>query len=198
MKRYYRYFDSLQLFIFLSCAAYAQQSDVTGSDVHKDLVRAAMEQVGVTILYTPGYVKLSYPGGDLPLDRGVCTDVVIRAFRKIGVDLQKEIHEDMRGHFSEYPQLWELKGPDKNIDHRRVPNLMTYFVRKGKAIDGDENFQPGDIVTWRLSNNLYHIGIVSEESVPDEDRYFIIHNIGEGVKKEDILLQFKTIGQYRW
>lgn len=198
MKRYLFYRNIIYLFILPLFVSIAQQTDSSIFNVHKKLARAAIEQVGVTIRYTPGYVNLSYPGGDLPQDRGVCTDVVIRAFRKIGVDLQKEIHEDMREHFNEFPKLWNLRSPDRNIDHRRVPNLTTYFKRKGKAINVDDYFQTGDIVAWQLSSGLYHIGIVSEENVPDTKRNFIIHNIGEGAKKEDILFQYKIIGHYRW
>ena len=162
------------------------------------LAKAAAEQIGVTKHYDPSYVRLAYPGGDVPLDRGVCTDVVIRAFRTIGVDLQREVHEDMRRSFREYPQMWGLRAPDRNIDHRRVPNLMAFFARKGKRHGRDAAYEPGDVVAWRLPSGLHHIGVVSETRVPRADRYFMIHNIGAGAASEDILYQFEILGHYRW
>jgi uncharacterized protein len=183
---------TLLLFIVFSL----QNSGIGG--IHSLLARAAQDQVGVTIIYAPEYVRLSYPEGDVPSDRGVCTDVVIRAFRKIDIDLQKELHEDMSSHFAKYPKIWNLKKPDSNIDHRRVPNLMKYFSRKGKSISLDDDYQPGDIVAWLLPSGSYHIGIVSDEMVPEQKHYFIIHNIGEGAKKEDVLWSYKIIGHYRW
>ena len=154
------------------------------------LAKAAAQQVGMTTIYDPSYVTLRYPGGDLPPERGVCADVIIRAFRSIDVDLQKEVHEDMRAHFSRYPRMWGLKKPDANIDHRRVPNLMTFFKRKGKSAGGD--FQAGDVVAWQLPGGLYHIGIVAA------DGKLVIHNIGRGTQEEDILHAFPIIGHYRW
>ncbi len=154
------------------------------------LAKAAVEQVGVTTIYDPSYITLRYPGGDLPPERGVCADVIIRAFRGIGVDLQKEVHEDMRAHFALYPRMWGLKKPDANIDHRRVPNLMTFFRRKGKSVEG--GFEAGDIVAWQLPGGLYHIGIIAA------DGRLVIHNIGRGAQKEDILHAFPIIGHYRW
>ena len=123
------------------------------------------------------------------MNRGVCADVIVRAFRSIGVDLQVAVHEDMQRNFREYPQKWGLRGPDTNIDHRRVPNLMKYFERKGKSTT--DAFKPGDVVAWRLSNGLYHIGIVSG---PDS----AVHNIGYGARNEDVLHAWKIIGHYRW
>jgi uncharacterized protein YijF (DUF1287 family) len=155
-----------------------------------ELARAAAQQVGVTTIYDPAYVQLRYPGGDLPLQRGVCADVIIRAFRKLDVDLQREVHEDMRAHFSAYPPMWGLRGPDKNIDHRRVPNLMAFFQRRGKSVSGE--FQAGDVVAWRLPGGYYHIGIMAD------DGKLVIHNIGRGAQKEDILHAFPIIGHYRW
>ncbi len=175
-----------------------QEEDPASANNHAALARAAREQVGVTVHYAPGYVRLAYPNGDIPPDRGVCTDVIIRAFRKIGVDLQKEIHEDMRKHFNEYPDLWSMRSPDANIDHRRVPNLMAYFKRKGKSVELNDEYKPGDVVAWRLSSGLYHIGIVAAEMVPGKKHRFIIHNIGEGAKEEDVLREYETIGHYRW
>lgn len=154
-----------------------------------NLAHAALAQVGVTTIYDSRYVSLPYPGGDLPKSRGVCADVVIRAFREIGVDLQVVVHEDMRDHFAAYPKMWGLSSPDANIDHRRVPNLMKFFDRRGKAVSG--NFEAGDVVAWRLPNGLYHIGIVS---APDR----VVHNIGYGAQNEDVLHAWKIIGHYRW
>lgn len=163
------------------------------------LALAALHQVGVTKVYDPAYAILAYPNGDVPLERGVCADVVVRAFRATGVDLQAEVHEDMTKHFSEYPNHWGLKKPDKNIDHRRVLNLMKYFEGKGKAIElKSQEFKPGDVVAWKLNGGLYHIGMVSNEKVPRQSRYFMVHNIGAGVQKEDVLNSFKIIGHYRW
>jgi uncharacterized protein YijF (DUF1287 family) len=167
-------------------------------DVRLKIAQGASEQVGITTIYAPGYYRLDYPGGDIPSDRGVCADIVIRAFRKIGVDLQKEIHEDMTKNFHKYPNFWKMKSPDSNIDHRRVPNLMKFFKRKGKSVSPDSDYRPGDIVAWQLKYGLFHIGIVSAVKVPGKNRYFMVHNIGEGAKKEDILYEFKIIGHYRW
>lgn len=164
------------------------------------LARAARTQIGVTVLYDGSYQRLSYPNGDLPVRRGVCTDVVIRAYRALGVDLQQLVHEDMRAHFDRYPKLWGLSRPDPNIDHRRVPNLATFFTRHGKSLgtrsqDGD--FRPGDLVTWRLANGLPHIGIVSERK-SDEGRPLILHNVGAGAREEDVLRAYALTGHYRY
>src|SRR5262245_23952721 len=151
------------------------------------LARAAVRQVGVTTLYDPSYVRLAYPGGDVPLDRGVCADVVVRAFRAIGVDLQVEVHRDMQRNFSAYPRNWGLTSPDRNIDHRRVPNLMRYFERRGKQLSLDGAYEPGDVVAWRLPNGLHHIGVVAGDRVPDAARHYVVHNIGAGTRREDVL-----------
>jgi uncharacterized protein YijF (DUF1287 family) len=153
------------------------------------LAAAAAKQVGVTVVYDPSYVQLRYPGGDVPPARGVCADVIVRAFRGIGVDLQRELHEDMRANFRLYPRMWGLAAPDANIDHRRVPNLMKYFERRGKTTR--QPFAAGDIVAWRLPGGLYHIGIV-------DDPPYVIHNIGSGARREDILFAYPIIGHYRW
>jgi len=162
---------------------------------------AAEDQVGVTTIYDPQYVRLAYPNGDVPPERGVCTDVIVRAFRAIGVDLQVRVNEDMRKNFSVYPKDWGLTAPDPNIDHRRVQNLTTYFERMGKrvrAIDADEDFKPGDIVAWQLSGWMQHIGIVALDRVPGTNRHYIVHNIGAGTRKEDVLRSYTIIGHYRW
>jgi len=154
------------------------------------LARAAERQVGVTTIYDPSYVQLKYPNGDVPLQRGVCADVIIRAMRDVGIDLQREVHEDMRAHFAAYPKMWGLSSPDANIDHRRVPNLMKFFERRGKEVRG--SYEAGDIVAWRLPGGLYHIGIVAA------DGRLMIHNIGRGAQKEDVLNAYEIIGHYRW
>lgn len=161
------------------------------------LARAAERQVGVTVLYDPSYRRLAYPGGDVPPDRGVCTDVVIRAFRAIGVDLQAEVHEDMRRSFRAYPRTWGLRRPDANIDHRRVPNLMVFFDRRGKSLSLDAPYDAGDVVAWRLPSGLHHIGIVSREKTAS-GRPLVVHNIGQGARLEDVLDSFEKIGHYRW
>ena len=152
------------------------------------------------VVYDPAYFKLSYPMGDVPADRGVCTDVVIRAYRKMGIDLQKEVHEDIKKNFDKYPKIWGLKAPDKNIDHRRVPNLMTFFERKGMKLPIStkaSDYKPGDIICWRLKNGMTHIGIVANKKSSDGNQYQIIHNIGAGQVLEDCLFDFKIIGHYR-
>lgn len=164
------------------------------------LISAARQQIGVTLSYDPVYRQLAYPGGDVPLATGVCTDVLIRALRVQGLDLQQAVHEDMRGHFAAYPQNWGLKRPDRNIDHRRVPNLMTWLRRQGLAQPISRqaaDYQPGDIVTWDLGRGLTHIGIVSDRRTA-QDVPLILHNIGRGTQEEDILFAFTVIGHYRF
>lgn len=166
-----------------------------------DLVTAAREQVGKTVTYDPAYVSLKYPGGDLPEDRGVCTDVVIRAMRKaLSVDLQKTVHEDMAANFALYPKKWGLRKTDKSIDHRRVPNLQTYLQRRGfslLATQKAEDYQPGDLVTCTVPPHLPHIMIVSDKKTAD-GRPLIIHNIGRGAQEEDCLFTYPLTGHYRW
>ncbi len=164
------------------------------------LVEAAREQIGVTVIYDPAYRQLDYPGGDVPAERGVCTDVIVRAFRRLGVDLQVLVHEDMTAAFAAYPQLWGLSRPDRNIDHRRVPNQATFFERQGAARAAGrrvEDFTAGDVVTWRLASGVPHIGIVSdrrsEAGVP-----LVIHNIGRGAVEEDVLFAYEVTGRYQW
>lgn len=161
----------------------------------------ALEQTRYTVIYDPSYVKLNYPGGDLPIEKGVCADVIVRAFRKGGIDLQREVHEDMAGNFSSYPKRWGLSRPDTNIDHRRVPNLMTYFNRKRKALQitrDPKDYLPGDVVAWDLGNGLLHIGIVVNRRSPESQNYHIVHNIGAGAKQEDVLFAWPIIGHYRF
>jgi len=170
-------------------------------DFYNKLSDAAVSIINPMIRYVPDYVKITYPGGDVPANTGVCTDVVIRAYRKIGIDLQKEVHEDMKANFSVYPKNWGLKRTDTNIDHRRVPNLMKFFSRHGKELpitNKKEDYKPGDIVCWLLSNGQTHIGIVVDKKTLFGDRYKIVHNIGYGQILEDCLFDYKIIGHYRY
>ena len=153
------------------------------------------------VQYDPAYFRIDYPNGDVPENRGVCTDVIVRAYRKLGIDLQKEVHEDMKANFDKYPKNWGLSRPDKNIDHRRVPNLMTFFTRHGtvKRISQYPNdYEPGDIVCWNLDGGTTHIGIVVKRKSTDGERYLIVHNIGAGQVLEDCLFRYKIIGHYRY
>lgn len=165
----------------------------------EQLVTAARQQVGVTLGYDPAYRRLSYPNGDVPLAGGVCTDVLIRALRQQGLDLQQAVHQDMRGHFQLYPNNWGLNRPDANIDHRRVPNLMTWFQRQGWALPLNQDaarYRAGDIVTWDLGGGLSHIGIISDRQAASGVP-LVLHNIGRGTQEEDILLRFRITGHYR-
>ena len=164
-------------------------------------IDGTVEQIGKTTSYDPSYQKIEYPHGDVPIETGVCSDVIVRAFRKGGIDLQKDVHEDMKGNFSAYPTRWGLKGTDVNIDHRRVPNLQTYFTRKGKSLattSGSENFLPGDIVTWDLGGGVDHVGVVVNVWSKPTQRYLIVHNIGAGTLMEDVLFSWKITGHYRY
>ena len=191
----------------MACAPKAMQADhasLVSAEVRaalRPVVESALEQTGQTTVYDPAYIKLTYPGGDLPIERGVCADVIVRAFRKGGVDLQKEVHEDMARDFAAYPNRWGLKAPDANIDHRRVPNLMTYFKRHGKALPITErakDYEPGDVVAWDLGGGLTHIGIVVNRRARDGERYYVVHNIGAGARLEDVLFAWRQIGHYRY
>lgn len=165
------------------------------------LADSALVLTEQTVRYDPSYTRIDYPDGDVPADRGVCTDVIIRAYRKLGIDLQKEVHEDMSANFDKYPKTWGLSRPDKNIDHRRVPNLMTFFSRHGnvKAITNEpEDYTPGDIVCWDLGGGITHIGIVSGKRSADGKRYLIVHNIGGGQVLEDCLFRFRITGHYQY
>ncbi|HSV33407.1 MAG TPA: DUF1287 domain-containing protein [Pyrinomonadaceae bacterium] len=167
----------------------------------KMVIDGAIEQVGKTTGYDPSYQKINYPNGDVPIETGVCSDVIVRAFRKAGIDLQKDVHEDMKKNFSTYPVRWGLSGPDTNIDHRRVPNLMTYFTRQGKSLStggSSDNFLPGDIVTWDLGGGTDHIGMITNVWYKPSQRYLIVHNIGGGTRMEDALFAWKITGHYRY
>ena len=165
------------------------------------LVEAAQERTKHSITYDGSYVSIKYPMGDVPNNIGVCTDLVIRAYRKLGVDLQQLVHEDMRSNFSKYPNIWGMTSTDTNIDHRRVPNLQTFFKRHGHDLEISleaRQYLAGDLVTWMLPGNLPHIGIVSNQLANNSNRPKIIHNIGHGPVEEDILFKYKITGHYRY
>ena len=162
----------------------------------QQIVLDARQQIGQTLYYDPAYTTLKYPMGDVPMIKGVCTDVIIRALRLQGVDLQKLIHEDMKKNFAVYPKKWGLKSTDRNIDHRRVPNIMTYFQRQGYEIK-DKNYKAGDIVTWDLGKGLVHIGIISNQKSLVNSTPLVIHNIGSGTQENNILFDYKITGHYR-
>ena len=185
----------------------AAQTRPTGPPARQEflrkLVAAAVERSHHAVRYDPAYVRIPYPGGDVPADTGVCTDEIIRAYRAVGIDLQKEVHDDMEQNFSAYPRKWRwLSGhPDTNIDHRRVPNLMVFFSRKGETLaitERAEDYAPGDLVTWDLGGDVPHIGIVVDQESPAARRYMIMHNIGRGPKIEDVLFSWKVTGHYRY
>ena len=163
------------------------------------LVEGAYAQVGVTLHFDASYRRIAFPGGDVPLDRGVCSDVVIRAYRVIGIDLQRLVNDDMRRAFVAYPHLWGLSRADPNIDHRRVPNLAAFFTRHGSSLrvtGAAEDYRAGDVVTWRLPGGLAHIGVVAERKA--DGRPLIVHNIGSGAQVEDVLFAFEITGHYRY
>lgn len=174
-----------------------------GDQIIIDLVQAAKERTRYEVTYDGSYFSIAYPNGDVPPNIGVCTDVVIRSFRKVGIDLQKEVHEDMLDNFNLYPsnRIWGMNKPDKNIDHRRVPNLRVFFKRFGTSLEVSkevENYLPGDLVTWMLPGNLPHIGIVIDKKSEDGNTPLIAHNIGEGPKINDMLFEYPITGHYRY
>jgi uncharacterized protein YijF (DUF1287 family) len=186
-----------------STAQVMQAGAVARQEFLKKLAGAAVERQHHAVRYDPAYVRMPYPGGDVPADTGVCTDEVIRVYRAVGIDLQKEVHEDMEQNFSAYPRKWRWLSShtDTNIDHRRVPNLMVFFGRKGEALpmtDRAADYSPGDLVTWDLGGNVPHIGIVVDQKSPTAGRYMILHNIGQGPKIEDVLFYWKITGHYRY
>ncbi|HXU31465.1 MAG TPA: DUF1287 domain-containing protein [Thermoanaerobaculia bacterium] len=190
---------ALCCFVLAATPGFAQAAPL--STAVRTVIDSAKAQTRVTTGYDPSYVRIGYPGGDVKPETGVCADVIIRAFRKAGVDLQKDVHEDMARKFTAYPQRWGLKRPDTNIDHRRVPNLMTFFRRAGKELPitaqaGD--YLPGDVVAWDLGGGITHIGIVSEEREARSGRHWMVHNIGRGARLEDVLFSWKVIGHYRY
>lgn len=167
----------------------------------ENFVDAAIERTNYEVVYNPSYMAIDYPNGDVPEDQGVCADVIIRAYRKLGIDLQKEAHQDMAENFDLYPKLWGLEKPDTNIDHRRVPNLMAFFKRRGQTLPITKNpndYLPGDIVAWTFNFGKTHIGIVIDKLSSDKQRPLIVHNIGAGPKINDVLMKWEIIGHYRY
>lgn len=194
----YLFSISLLFMIISAPPSLCQSPSPTFAD---SLVTAAMERTTHSVTYDGSYQRLTYPGGDVAHNRGVCTDVIIRTYRAMGIDLQKEVHEDMLANFTAYPALWNLTTPDSNIDHRRVPNLQQYFERQGANLPITTNgsdYQPGDLVTWMLPGNLPHIGIIGHQKSRDKKRPLVIHNIGRGPRQEDAIFDFPITGHYRF
>lgn len=188
------FFSSLVFSTFLSAA-----QNNAGWKVK--LVKAAQERTQHQVTYSGGYHSIAYPNGDVADNIGVCTDVIIRSYRKLGIDLQQLVHEDMKANFKLYPNNWGLKKPDTNIDHRRVPNLQVFLKRFGKELvvsNKAKDYHPGDLVTWMLGGSLPHIGLVSNKKIADGERYLILHNVGAGPKEEDFLFRAKITGHYRY
>jgi uncharacterized protein YijF (DUF1287 family) len=188
---------------WLAVAQSNPSSEVRRREFTQRLVAAAIDRTHHVVRYDPAYVRIPYPGGDVPADTGVCTDEIIRSYRSVGVDLQKEVHEDMAGNFDLYPRRWRwlTSRPDSNIDHRRVPNLMTFFARKGESLPlsgRPEDYAPGDIVTWDLGGGVPHVGLVVDQKSSQSGRYMIVHNIGQGPRMEDVLFNWKITGHYRY
>jgi uncharacterized protein len=182
------------LIMLLICCKISAQEDFA-----LKLNNAAIDLTKQNVTYDSKYFSIEYPNGDIPKDKGVCTDVIIRAYRKLGIDLQKEIHEDMISNFDKYPKQWGLKQTDTNIDHRRVPDLMTFFTRHGETKRISTNpadYIPGDIVTWDLGGGIPHIGIVINKKSTDNNRFLVVHNIGNGQEISDCLFSFKITGHY--
>lgn len=168
----------------------------------EELVQAAQDRTQQQVRYDGRYFAIDYPGGDVPAGLGVCTDVVIRSYRRLGIDLQQLVHEDMKRHFALYPskRIWGLSATDPNIDHRRVPNLQVFFSRHGQVLatsNNPQDYQPGDLVTWMLPGNLPHIGIVSDNKAASGN-LMVVHNIGQGPVEDDSLLRFPITGHYRY
>ncbi|WP_353146904.1 DUF1287 domain-containing protein [Flavobacterium sp.] len=212
------HFFILSLFLsFASCKKHESVSESTNfisknqeiSSIKKPntfsekLSNAAIQIIDKEVIYTPNYVKLKYPNGDVPAKTGVCTDVIIRAYRKLNIDLQKEVHEDMVANFTKYPNLkkWGLKTTDKNIDHRRVPNLEVFFSRKGKTLSITQNandYKTGEIVSWMINDKLPHIGIITHLKSKDGKRNLIVHNVGGGQVLEDCLFSYTIVGHFQY
>ena len=186
----------LLLFVF----SHAQTATVLShQEFTRKLISAAIERTHHSVRYVSDYVRIGYPGGDVPANTGVCTDEIIRIYRAVGVDLQKEIHEDIVQNFDAYPRKWQRR-PDTNIDHRRVPNLMVFFARKGMTLPTSrlsQDYSPGDIVAWDLGGGITHIGVVVDRR-GGSGNYMIVHNIGRGPQMEDVLFDWKVIGHYRY
>lgn len=205
------YTPLLILVVFLSCKksetplVIKSSTDVTAIEnpttFEEKLSNAALSIIDASIAYTPDYISIKYPNGDVPATTGVCSDVVIRAYRKLGIDLQKEVHEDMKANFSKYPTKWGLKKTDTNIDHRRVPNLEVFFTRKGEKLAISENpndYKTGELITWMIGDKLPHIGIITHKKSADGKRPLIVHNVGGGQVLEDCLFNYKIVGHFKY
>lgn len=192
---------SFLLAVGCSLLAFSANAQSQGTpDFFKELATAAIDRTHAQVTYDPTYFSIAYPNGDVPANKGVCTDVVIRSYRAMGIDLQSLVHRDMKAHFSAYPKLWGLTKPDPNIDHRRVPNLMTFLKGSGASLpitEDAEAYHAGDIVAWDLGHGLKHIGVVSTQKTAS-GRRMIVHNIGRGPQLEDILFNYTIIGHYRF
>ena len=192
--------------ILLTFSTYGQKENELKTLVNSfesKLSSAAISIIDATVQYDPTYLPIAYPNGDVPKNKGVCTDVVIRSYRKLGIDLQKEVHEDMIKNFALYPNIkkWGLHKTDTNIDHRRVPNLEIFFARKGKKlpVTNDANdFKMGELVTWIIGNKYPHIGIVTNKKSSDGKRLMIVHNVGNGQVLEDCLFDWKIVGHFKY
>jgi uncharacterized protein YijF (DUF1287 family) len=190
---------NMSRFIFISFFLFSIHLNGQDTDFAAKLSDAAIALTNDKVVYDPAYFSIDYPNGDVPEGKGVCTDVVIRAYRMLGIDLQKEVHEDMKANFDVYPKIWGLKNTDRNIDHRRVPNLMKFFERHGEVLpvsEKPEDYQPGDVVSWNLGGAVTHIGIVVNKQSEDDQRYLISHNIGNGQELSDCLFDYKITGHY--
>jgi uncharacterized protein len=202
------FFTALVLLSFCVCVAQTTHraflpsaQSASKQQLTSQLVAAAVERANHVVRYVPDYVRIDYPNGDVPANTGVCADEIIRAYRGVGVDLQKEVHEDMAAHFAEYPRKWGMTHTDTNIDHRRVPNLMVFFARKGEAVPVTRNakdYLPSDIVTWDLGGNVPHVGIVVDRKTLLGANHLVLHNVGEGPKIEDVLFRWQITGHYRY
>ncbi|WP_166921646.1 DUF1287 domain-containing protein [Flavobacterium poyangense] len=202
---------SILLFVILTGSCHQKENNKalisttnqTAKTFEEKLSDAAISIIDPTIEYDPAYFSIAYPNGDVPKSKGVCTDVIIRSYRKLGIDLQKEVHEDMIANFSEYPNLekWGMTKTDTNIDHRRVPNLEVFFERKGQKLSVNQDpsiYKTGEIVTWMINEKLPHIGIVTNKKSKDRKRNLIVHNVGGGQVLEDCLFAYKIVGHYKY
>lgn len=198
---------SFLLFLFISCkqkeTAKIASNENQANSFAERLSQAAISIIDPSIDYDPAYFSIQYPNGDVPAKKGVCTDVIIRSYRKLGIDLQKEVHEDMIENFDTYPNLknWGMTKTDTNIDHRRVPNLEIFFERKGTKLpvtQNSNNYKTGEIVTWMINDKLPHIGIVTNKKSKDGKRNLIVHNVGNGQVLQDCLFEYKIVGHFKY
>lgn len=199
----------LMVVLFYSCSQKGKNKTLsfaptqTVNTFEERLSNAAISIINPSIDYDPAYFSIKYPNGDIPENKGVCTDVIIRCYRKLHIDLQKEVHEDMVSNFSEYPNLkkWGMTKTDTNIDHRRVPNLEVFFERKGTKLPVSEDpkdYKTGELVTWMINGKLPHIGIITNKKSEDGKRNLIVHNVGGGQVLEDCLFEYKIVGHYSY